>query len=189
MWRGTMFRAFSCRWMPAPCRGGGMVYADGSNPSVRKDIGVRLPSPARLSSVSAGLGSRIAARSKLWSGVRVPPRWDTLGPTIRPRRLGLPPDPSTAPRMSHRGGTLSSTRPNRVPASDPRLEPSSFPRCGKGSRTPMACGRLQQTYKGAPMRRTRTMLVWPATPGGEPATITTRSPSERRPVSISALST
>ena len=27
-------------------RGGGMVYADGSNPSVRKDIGVRLPSPA-----------------------------------------------------------------------------------------------------------------------------------------------
>ena len=25
-----------------------MVYADGSNPSVRKDIGVRLPSPAHL---------------------------------------------------------------------------------------------------------------------------------------------
>ena len=29
-----------------PGRGGGMVYADGSNPSVRKDIGVRLPFPA-----------------------------------------------------------------------------------------------------------------------------------------------
>src|SRR3954468_14872868 len=29
-------------------RGGGMVYADGSNPSVRKDIGVRLPSSARV---------------------------------------------------------------------------------------------------------------------------------------------
>jgi hypothetical protein len=45
------------------------------------------------------------------------------------------------------------------------------------------------TYNGAPMRRTRTMFVWPATPGGEPATITTRSPSAIRPVSISALST
>jgi hypothetical protein len=31
-----------------PGRGGGMVYADGSNPSVRKDIGVRLPSPAQF---------------------------------------------------------------------------------------------------------------------------------------------
>src|SRR5215211_1101116 len=38
----------------APGRGGGMVYADGSNPSVRKDIGVRLPSPA-LSLVRACL--------------------------------------------------------------------------------------------------------------------------------------
>ena len=35
-------------------RGGGMVHADGSNPSVRKDAGVRLPSPA-LSSDSASL--------------------------------------------------------------------------------------------------------------------------------------
>jgi hypothetical protein len=33
-------------------RGGGMVYADGSNPSVRKDIGVRLPSPALLLSLA-----------------------------------------------------------------------------------------------------------------------------------------
>jgi hypothetical protein len=41
-----MFRAFSYRWMASPGRGGGMAYADGSNPSVRKDMGVRLPSPA-----------------------------------------------------------------------------------------------------------------------------------------------
>src|SRR5215212_1188116 len=35
-----------CYGWRRPGRGGGMVYADGSNPSVRKDIGVRLPSPA-----------------------------------------------------------------------------------------------------------------------------------------------
>ena len=33
------------------------------------------------------------------------------------------------------------------------------------------------------------MLVWPATPGGEPATMTTRSPSAMRPLSVRALST
>jgi hypothetical protein len=31
-----------------------MVYADGSNPSVRKDIGVRLPSPAQCFGLSGG---------------------------------------------------------------------------------------------------------------------------------------
>ena len=44
-------------------------------------------------------------------------------------------------------------------------------------------------YSGAPIRRTRTMLVWPATPGGEPATMTAISPSLIRPLSVSALST
>src|SRR5690349_18644200 len=34
-----------------------MVYADGSNPSVRKDIGVRLPSPALSFLPREGLGS------------------------------------------------------------------------------------------------------------------------------------
>ena len=47
----------------------------------------------------------------------------------------------------------------------------------------------QAIYRGAPIRRTRIMLVWPATPGGEPATMTTRSPSAMRPLSVRALST
>src|SRR5829696_5836211 len=41
-----------CYGWRRPGRGGGMVYADGSNPSVRKDIGVRPPSPARFFLVS-----------------------------------------------------------------------------------------------------------------------------------------
>src|SRR5215213_11147974 len=45
-----------CYGWRRPGRGGGMVYADGSNPSVRKDIGVRLPSPARNFLLPASLG-------------------------------------------------------------------------------------------------------------------------------------
>ncbi len=44
-----------------------MVYADGSNPSVRKDIGVRLPSPAQCD-VARHTG-RLEPLTRLWSGL------------------------------------------------------------------------------------------------------------------------
>src|SRR5215212_5216759 len=68
-----------CYGWRRPGRGGGMVYAVGSNPSVRKDIGVRLPSPA------------LAV-----SGVRVSPHRSCSGHPSALARLGLPPDPSKA---------------------------------------------------------------------------------------------
>ena len=50
-----------------------MVYADGSNPSVRKDIGVRLPSPAHLFQLVACLLRPEAVAAKradwVWLGV------------------------------------------------------------------------------------------------------------------------
>src|SRR5829696_949958 len=53
----------ACYGWRRPGRGGGMVYADGSNPSVRKDIGVRLPSPAPAVLVSVRVLHRSCARA------------------------------------------------------------------------------------------------------------------------------
>ena len=74
-----------------------MVYADGSNPSVRKDIGVRLPSPAHSS------GSRLPGDVGCGSANVV--AQSTVGRTLyRPVSsiLGLPNRPD-ATRRALRG--------------------------------------------------------------------------------------
>ena len=93
---------------------------------------------------------------------------------FEPSAYAIPPPRPEQPRRESRGrtSTHASAEAHVGRDSDPRRRDSAT--CDQS---------------GAPIRRTRIMLVWPATPGGEPATMTTRSPSAIRPLSISALST
>ncbi len=79
----------NCGRIFLPGRGGGMAYADGSNPSDRKVIGVRLPFPApdgeaaTTLSVVAALSHRSAARRHSI--------WTTRSMLVRPAEcFGLP---------------------------------------------------------------------------------------------------
>jgi hypothetical protein len=119
----------------------------------------------------------------------------TRSANVNPWALRQAQRASKVPRRPSTPELGTQATPDRAPRSGrPRERNMLFRFASEGGRhrgqARSACvAKRSRNYRGAPIRRTRTMLVWPATPGGDPATMTTRSPSSIIPVPIRALST